>query len=194
MNTARTKLNGTVTLLLEKASKGDAQSQTDLFHLVKRELHAIARRQLGQERKGHTLQATLLMDEAVLRLIGKEPKVPWENRQHFFRTAARAMRNILIDHERRRRAVRRGGNSHQRIAIDPNKLAEESKNIDLLALNEALEKLGHIDQRQSEIVELHHFGGFTLDETAELLGVSKSTIRSEWRLAKAFLYRELSRD
>ena len=117
-----------------------------------------------------------------------------ESRKQFYRMAASAMRRMLIDHERKRRAQRRGGGEHQRLAIEPDTLGIQGQQTDLLALDEALTRLTTIDPRQSEIVELHHFGGCSIKETAQLLNVSLSTVKSDWKMAKVWLHRELSRD
>lgn len=182
----------TITLLLTQAREGDAKSKERLFHLVRDELHAIAEKQMRGERADHSLQATVLIDDAFLRLVSGDADISWQNRKHFYRTAANAMRQMLIDHERQRRAQRRGGGEHRRIAVDPDMLGDRNLQFDILALDEALTKLAEIDPRQSEIVELHHFGGCSLKETADLLGISLTTAKAEWKTAKAWLHRELT--
>ncbi|MEZ6120544.1 MAG: ECF-type sigma factor, partial [Pirellulaceae bacterium] len=159
-----------------------------------RELRIIARKQLRSERPDHSLQVTILVDDTLLELLGANAEIKWENRRHFYRTAAKKIRNLLIDHERKRRAQRRGGGEFRRVSLDLDQLSGESTRIDLLALDQALTKLAAIDQRQSDIVELHHFGGCSVNETAQILDVSPSTIKNEWRFAKAWLHRELTRD
>ena len=138
-------------------------------------------------------QVTVLIDDAFLRLVGETADISWHDRKHFYRAAARVMRRMLIDHERQRRAERRGGGEHKRMALDPDMLGETQQRIDVLALDEALTRLSQIDPRQSEIVELHHFGGCSLKETAKLLGISLTTAKADWRTAKAWLHRELTR-
>ncbi|WP_252853728.1 ECF-type sigma factor [Aeoliella straminimaris] len=183
-----------VTVLLNRVEGGDLAAGEVLYHRVERELRAIAEKQIRDERAGHSLQATLLIDDAFLRLTNGITEVGWQNRRHFFRAAARAMRQMLVDHERARRAARRGGRVHQRVALELDRLGTEQNEIDLLALNEALDKLAKRDPRQSEIVDLHHFGGLSLKETADLLEISVGTVKSDWRLAKAWLHRELSNE
>ncbi|MCA9263899.1 MAG: hypothetical protein KDA60_08605, partial [Planctomycetales bacterium] len=159
----------TTTVLLTRASAGDLSAKERLFQVIYDELHAIADAQLRGERPGHSFQATILVDEAFLRLVEQPANIEWRDRQHFFRVAARTMRRLLIDHERHRRARRRGGGRNYRVEVDPDTLGEEIPQLDLLALDEALDKLAVLDTRQSSIVELHHFGGRSLKETAELL-------------------------
>lgn len=183
-----------VTVLLNQAGDGDRTAKERLFGVVQKELRLIAERQMRRERAEHSLQATVLIDDAFLKLIGEDVEVSWENRRHFYCTAAKAMRRMLIDHERARRAQRRGGTDHQRVGVDPDHIADQDLLFDLLALDEALQKLAEFDPRQAEIVELHHFGGCSLKETAELLEVSVGTIKADWRMAKAWLHRELTRD
>ena len=183
-----------VTQLLVEANEGDRSAKERLFKLVEQELRLIAEKQLRGERSGHSLQATMLVDDTLLQLVGSGGNVSWENRKHFYRTASRTMRRILIDHERRRRAQRRGGGKHRQIDLDPNDIGKDEIRWDLLALDEALNKLAMIDARQSEVVELHHFGGCSLSETADILDVSASTVKNEWRMAKAWLHRELVKD
>lgn len=187
----------TVTVLLRQAREGDRSAKERLFELVQHELRAIARHQMRGERADDSLQTTVILDDVFLRLVGADANTSWDNRKHFYRTAAVAMRRMLIDHERRRRALRRGG-GHQRISVDPDELVPdpigaEQLRVDLLALDEALTKLAKIDPRQIEVVELHHFGGCSLKETADLLGVSVGTVKADWRMAKAWLHRELTR-
>ena len=155
-----------VTLLLTQAGDGDPDAKSRLFRMVEKELRMIADSQLRGERVDHSLQATVLVDDAFLRLINEVADIDWSDRKHFFRTVARAMRRMLIDHERKRRAGRRGGGEHQRVAAELDMVRQdlEADAIDLLSLDEALTKLREIDPRQSQIVELHHFGGFSLQD------------------------------
>ena len=182
-----------VTQLLSLATDGDSRARDTLFRIVQDELHAIADRQMRTERSGNSLQATVLVDDAFLRLCGTGTEISFEDRKHFFRAAAKAMRQMLVDHQRKRQAQRRGGTDHVRVDLDPNLVNPGNANVDLLALDEALEKLAEIDQRQAQIVELHHFGGFSLKETAELVDVSMTTVKKDWGMAKAWLHRELTR-
>ena len=179
-----------VTLLLGKIRSGDNSSQSRLFQLVEVELRRIANSYMRQERPDHTLQATILADEAFLRLAGCA-RTDWRDRAHFFCAAARAMRRILVDHERQRRAQKRGGGQQQRVLEDGD-VGREYFQEDLLALDEALEKLTQLDPRQIEIVNLHHFGGFTIEETAQIMNVSRSTVKRELAAARAWLHMELS--
>ncbi|MEZ6120353.1 MAG: ECF-type sigma factor [Pirellulaceae bacterium] len=146
-----------VTQLLLASNGGDDAAQNRLFEMVERELRIIARKQLRSERPDHSLQVTILVDDTLLELLGRMQKSS-ENRRHFYRTAAKKIRNLLIDHERKRRAQRRGGGEFRRVSLGPDQLSGESTRIDLWHLIKHL-PLAAIDQRQSDIVELHHFGG-----------------------------------
>lgn len=181
-----------VTNLLAKANEGDRAAKERLFSLIEDELRLIARKQMMRERPDHSLQVTVLVDDTLLQLVGEQIDVSWQNRKHFYRAAARSMRRMLIDHERRRRAQRRGGGEHQRVQFGPDELGDDKNQLDLLALDEALTKMASVDPRQSQIVELHHFGGCTLSEVAKVMELSLSTIRNEWKMAKAWLHRELA--
>ena len=181
-------------MLFRRTGEGDQTAREQLFRIVQHELRAIAEKQMRGERPDHSLQATVLIDDAFVRLAGDDANISWQNRKHFYRTAANAMRRMLIDHERQRRAQRRGGGEHQRVAVELALHGAPDMRLDLLALDEALTKLGEIDPRQSEIVELHHFGGCSLKETAELLELSVGTIKADWRMAKAWLHRELTHE
>jgi len=181
-----------VTLLLGQAGDGDVSAKEQLFRIVQRELKMIAQKQMRNERDGHSLQATVLVDDAFLKLVGSDVELDFSDRKHFYRVSANVMRRILIDHERTRRAKRRGGGDHQRVAFDLDLIGEDEFNLDVLALDEALTKLAEVDPRQAEIVALHHFGGCSLAETAELLEISVTTVKMDWRMAKGWLHRELS--
>jgi RNA polymerase sigma factor (TIGR02999 family) len=145
---------------------------------------------MARERPDHTLQATALVNEVYLRLIETD-RVQWQNRAHFFAVAARMMRRILVDFARARLNDKRGG-GFQRVTLDDAIAVAQAPSVDLVALDEALERLGSIDSRQSQIVELRFFGGLTLDEAAEVLQVSRDTVKRDWRFAKLWLARELS--
>ena len=160
--------------------------------LVHEELRRIARRCVAGERPGHSLQATALVNEAYLRLVDVQ-RVHWQNRAHFLAMAARMMRRILVDHARGRLATKRGGGVRQ-ITLgeaDPAGASPNDDGVDVLALHEALERLAALDPGQARIVELRYFGGMTIEDTAEALGLSPATIKREWAVARAWLRREL---
>jgi RNA polymerase sigma factor (TIGR02999 family) len=182
--------SGGVTRLLEAWQAGDDRALDELMALVYGELRRLAERYLHRERAGHTFEAHDLIHEAFLRLVDQR-QVDWRNRSHFFAIAAQSMRRVLVDHARRRKAGRRGGEVRQLVPADESELAVET-GTDLLALDDALTDLAAIDPELARVVELRYFGGFDHDEIAELLGVSNPTIRRRWRLAKAWLYRRLS--
>lgn len=179
-----------VTRLLDDWSRGNRGALDALMPLVHAELHAVARRYLGRERPGHTLQPTALVNEAYLRLVG-ERAMKWQNRAHFVAVAAQLMRFILVDHCRRKWYPKRGGRA-ARVTFDDNLVVAPERSDELLALDEALTKLAALDQRKSRIAELRYFGGLSVEETAEALSVSVSTVMRDWRLTKAWLRRELS--
>jgi len=179
---------GEVTRLLHEWRRGDDASFDRLMAVVYPELHAIARRQLGGEHEGHTLQTTALIHEAYLRLVGAD--VDWDDRKHFFAVAARAMRRILVDHARSRQRDKRGGGVTVVTLDDGLALAEDS-GVDLLALDEALDRLAAMDERKARAVELHYFGGLTYDETARAMDVSAATVDRDLRMAKAWLLQQL---
>lgn len=174
-----------VTRLLAQACAGDASAAERLWPLVYDELHGLAQKCMAGERQGHTLQATALVHEAYLRLVG-DREVRWQDRAHFLGVAARSMRQILVNHATKRAAVKRGGD-RERIRLDEVTAAFEARSIDLLALDEALTELSAVDLQQERTVELRFFGGLTLDEIAATLGVSRSTVDRDWRMARAWL-------
>jgi RNA polymerase sigma factor (TIGR02999 family) len=180
-----------VTQLLEKFEPGDRRAEEQLFADVYTELRALAARYLHRERKSHTLQPTALVHEAYLKLVG-QTRVDWQGRAHFLAIAAHVMRQILVDHARRHRAARRGGNRH-RIAFDDNLVIESDRNVDLLAIEDALTKLTKLDPRQAQMVELRFFGGLSIAEVAKVMGISKRSVEREWTMIRAWLRRELSR-
>jgi len=188
--------SGPITELLARWKEGDEQALEALVPLVYRELQEIARRYLRRERPGHTLQSAALVHEAYLRLVDQGP-VPTRDHAHFVAVAARLMRQILVDHARSRAAAKRG--AHLRVdleAIPDGSEAREASGAgatDLVALDEALEELSRLDERQGRIVELRYFGGMTNEETALVLGVSPATVKREWSVAKAWLSRQLRR-
>jgi len=180
-----------VTGLLRAWSAGDAGALERLVPILHGELKRIASRHMARERKDHTLQPTALVNEAFLRLV--DQTVDWRNRAQFFGIAARLMRQILVDHARHRGRAKRGGEQVQ-VALDEALDVAQTRDADLVALDEALTALAQFDPQQSRVVELRYFGGLTIAETAEVLGVSDSTVEREWNLARAWLLRELSKE
>jgi len=178
-----------VTTLLLAWSEGDDAALQELMPIVHDELHRIATACMAGERPGHSLQATALVNEAYLRLIGAR-QVNWQNRAHFLAMAARLMRRILVDFARSKQYQKRGGGAVRVTLVDDIALSAEPGR-DLVALDEALEALAKVDERKSRVVELRFFGGLTVKETAESLHVSPETVMREWKIAKAWLLREL---
>ena len=170
---------------------GDKSAFDRLIPLVHTELHRLARRYMAGERAGHTLQTSALVNEAYLRLIDIT-QVHWQNRAHFFAMAARTMRRILVDSARARGNQRRGGDV-VKVALDDALVVGTDRRDDLVALDEALERLGAVYPRQAQVVELRYFGGLSMEETSEVLGISTATVSRDWETAKAWLLRELSR-
>jgi RNA polymerase sigma factor (TIGR02999 family) len=181
-----------VTEILREWCGGDREAAERLFPLVYDELKRQARIFLNRERKDHTLQPTALVHEAYLRLVD-QANLKVENRTHFFGIASRLMRQILVDHARRKNAEKRGG-AAQRLSLDDVEIAPELAAGDVLVLHEALEQLESLDERKAQVVEMRFFGGMKEDEIAEVLGVNEKTVRRDWQFAKLWLYRELSRD
>jgi RNA polymerase sigma factor (TIGR02999 family) len=179
-----------VTGLLQKWQAGDAGALEELVPLVYDELRRVARARLRQEQPDHTLQATALVHEAYLRLIGAGQPTP-QNRAHLFAVAARLMRQILVDHARRKHAEKRGGDATI-ISIQDAEAAPDIALVDILALDEALGELAALDPRLCQVVELKYFAGLTIDEAAEALKVSTPTVERDWRVAKAWLHQRLS--
>jgi len=179
-----------ITQLLIAWGNGDRAAMDNLAPLVHKELHRVASRQMAGERPGHILQTTALVNEAYLRLVDWK-NVQWQNRAHFFAMAAQIMRRILVDHARTRNRAKRGGAALQVTLSEAAEVAPRSTS-DMVALDDALKTLETLDPRQSKVVELRFFGGLSLEETAEALRVSVSTVRRDWSLAQAWLYRELS--
>ncbi len=180
-----------VTRLLHALQEGTPDAGDHLIRLVYQELHGIAERYMRRERSDHTLQPTLLVDEAYLRLVGQQ-HVSWQNRAHFFAIAAQAMRRILVDHARRRGAARRQGGQRVTLRADVAAPSAPAPTLDLIALDDALSRLAALDARQAQVVELRFFGGLDVPQTAEALGVSPATVKRDWSFAKAWLARELS--
>jgi RNA polymerase sigma-70 factor (ECF subfamily) len=181
-----------VTLLLRAWGEGDAQALERLTPLVYQELHRIARGYMARERPDHTLQTTALINEAYVRLVDAR-RVNWQDRAHFFAVCARAMRRILVDHARSRGYLKRGGRNI-RVQLDEASGIAWSPDSNLLELDEALNRLSALDPRKSRVIEMRFFGGLSVEETAEALRISPETVMRDWKLARAWLYRELSAD
>ncbi|HZS04309.1 MAG TPA: sigma-70 family RNA polymerase sigma factor [Blastocatellia bacterium] len=178
-----------VTRFLVDWSNGDRAALDKLLPLVNDELRRLARHYMRRENPGHTLQTSALVNEAYLRLIDQR-QVQWQNRAHFFGIAAQLMRRILIDHARSHHYQKRGGGA-LKVSLDEAAAVTEARAAELLAVDEALEKLTAMDARKGRIVELRFFGGLSLEETAEVLGISSPTVQREWRAARAWLHRML---
>lgn len=184
-----------VTGLLRAWSEGDGAALEHLMPLVYAELHRIASAHLRRERPEHTLQATALVHEAYLKLVDQR-RATWENRTQFFAVAARLMRRVLVDHARALAADKRTA-GHTRVTLDvasERPASSAQPDLDLMALNDALDRLATLDERQARVVELRYFGGLALDETAVVVGASLSTVKRDWTMAKAWLHRELRGD
>ena len=179
-----------VTALLISWSSGERSAADRLIPAVYDELHRQAARYLRKERQGHTLQTTALIHEAYLKLIDQR-NVNWESRTHFFAIAAQAMRRILVDYAKAAHRKKRGGDDIKVPLEEAMLVATKEKGVDLIALDEALNKLARRDEQQARIVELKYFSGLSLEETAEALHVSRATVAGDWSMAKVWLYREL---
>jgi len=177
-----------ITQLLANWGRGDRSALDKLLPLVHAELRQIARRQISHERPGHTLQATALINEAYLKLLGQEG-FEWHNRAHFFAVCAQIMRHILIDHARAHARDKRGGGALKVSLDDADAAVAGEKAEHLIALEEALKFLERVDPQKGRIVELRYFGGLSIEETAEVLNISPRTVRREWQRSKAWLYR-----
>ena len=181
-----------VTGLLLAWGAGDESAFEQLVPLVHTELRRLAHREMRRERAGHTLQTTALVNEAYMRLVDVS-KVQWQDRAHFFAMSARLMRRILVDHARARQSQKRGG-ATVRLSLEESLIVSPERGADLVALDDALKALTAFDARKSQVVEMRYFGGLTVEETAESLQVSPDTVLRDWRLAKVWLLRELSRE
>jgi RNA polymerase sigma factor (TIGR02999 family) len=179
-----------ITQLLAAASDGDQAALDALLPVVYNELRRLADHYLRQERPDHTLQATALVHEAYLRLVD-QTNISWQNRAHFFSVAAQVMRHILVDHARAHKAEKRGG-GEQKLSLDEAISFFAERDVNLVALDEALNELTKLDAQQGRIVELRFFGGLTIEESAEVLKITPGTVRYDWRMAKAWLHRALS--
>lgn len=180
-----------VTQALRELSEGDRDAPVRLMPLVYKELRKLSQRYLQEERSDHTLQATALVHEAYIRLVDWE-NVTWQNRAHFFAVAAQVMRRILVDHAREKNAQKRGGGV-TKLSLDEAISFAREREVDLVALDDALQSLALLDDEQSKIVELRFFGGLTIEETAEALRISPATVKREWTLAKAWLHKTIVR-
>jgi RNA polymerase sigma factor (TIGR02999 family) len=183
---------GASTQMLKEWSNGNALVLEELVPLVYMELRKQAARYMRRERPGHTLQTTALIHETYLKLVDQH-QTDWKNRAHFFGISSKIMRRILLDHARSKSSEKRGGGAIN-ISLDEDVMAtQDPKSVDLIALDEALDRLAAIDEQQARIVELKYFSGLSLNETAEVLKVSRTTVANDWNVAKAWLYRELTR-
>jgi RNA polymerase sigma-70 factor, ECF subfamily len=180
-----------ITRLLLDWRNGDQTALDRLMPLVYEELRRMANHYMRNERRGHTLQTSALVNEAYLRLVDHE-NIEWQNRAHFFGVAAQAMRRILVDHARTRNYQKRGGGAQQ-VSLDEAMTLAGDRAAELIALDDALRELAKMDERKSRVVELRYFGGLSLEETAEALSVSIPTVTRDWNTAKAWLMREISR-
>lgn len=181
-----------VTELLLRWSKGDVDAREQLVPLVYEELRRMARHYLAAQRNNHTLQSTALVHEAYLRLI-EHTSVRWDNRVHFFAVAAQLMRRILVDHARMKHAQKRGGNCIT-LQLDEEVAPSNQREVNLVALDDALDSLAKLDERQCRLVELRFFGGLSIDEASRALEISPATVKREWATARLWLLREMSRN
>ena len=180
---------GDISGILRAWGDGDQSALDRLTPIVYDELHRLARRYMKQERPGHSLQTSALVNEAYLRLVNYE-RMEWQNRAHFFAVSAQLMRRILVDHARRHNLKRGGGVEH--VALEEAAVVGGGQGPDLVALDDAMNALAQIDPRKVQVVEMRFFGGLSVEETAEVLKVSTITVKRDWRLARAWLYRELT--
>ena len=189
MPKSRPLTGGDVTTLLVRAQKGDRLATEELFPVVYEELRSLAARHLSQESQAQTLQPTALVHEAFIRLVGPGES-SWESRRHFFGAAAKAIRRILIDHARAKRRMKRGEGARP-LPLEDADVCVEGMNLDILALNEALERLETLDPKMANLVELRFFGGLSMEDISRATGDSPSTLARTWRFARTWLYREL---
>jgi RNA polymerase sigma-70 factor (ECF subfamily) len=180
-----------VTELLLNWREGERGALDQLIPIVYSELRRLARAHMRRERPGHTLQTSALINEAYMRLIGG--KITWQNRAHFFGVASRLMRQILVDYARKRSATKRGGSDQLQVSLEDIAVSAESDAVELISLDNALRNLAAMDQRMSQVVELRYFGGLTIAETAEVLEVSHATVEEDWKVARAWLRKEMTR-
>src|SRR5215813_2910054 len=180
-----------VTSLLKKLADGNDQAAGELIPIVYEELHRLAVSHLRRERRDHTLQPTALVHEAYIKLVAQR-NADWQSRNHFFAVASKLMRRILVDYARRHLREKRGG-GQAKVSLDEAPIVSPDRPNRMLAIDESLSRLEKLDARQARIVELRYFGGLTIEEAAQVLGVSPTTVRREWTSAKAWLYGELNR-
>jgi RNA polymerase sigma-70 factor (ECF subfamily) len=180
---------GEISTLLRAWSDGDQGALERLTPIVYNELHSLARRYMNRERSGHSLQTTALVNEAYMRLVDYK-RMQWQNRAHFFAVSAQVMRRILVEHARRHNLKRGGG--VQRVSLEEAAVVGGDEDVDLVALDDAMNVLAHIDPRKVQVVEMRFFGGLNVEETASVLKISTITVKRDWRAAKAWLYRELT--
>ena len=185
-------IQGEVTVLLKRVQQGDKQAQSQLITAVYDQLRRMAARHLRRERRGHTLQTTALVHEVYLKLIDQKGAT-WQNRAHFFAVASRVTRRILVDYTRQRLAEKRGG-GRAPLPLDEALVFSKEKSGELLALDEALERLEERDERVHRVIELRFFGGLSVEETAEVLGISARTVKREWSFGRAWLRGEMGGD
>jgi len=190
-NLMQEQISPNATIVLAEASRGNSAAAAKLLPLVYDELRALAASALRRERKNHTLQPTALVHEAFLRLID-QTHAEYKSRTHFFAVGAQAIRRILVDHARQHHAAKRGGD-WLKVTLDQAAAAATDEEINLLGLDEALTKLASLDERQSKVVELRFFGGLSVEETAAMLEVSPRTVEEDWRMARAWLKREMEK-
>ena len=181
-----------LTKMLIEWGGGDRDALDRLMPIVYDELRRIARRHFRRERPDNTLQPTALVNEVYIRLVDQSG-VNWQSRAHFFGIAARIMRQIMVDRARARNAAKRGGGDYKLDLTDVSDVPDKSRHLDLLALDRALDGLASFDPQQSRIVELRFFGGLSIEETAEVMGISPATVKREWALGRSWLFRELSK-
>ena len=184
--------SASVSKLLLNWGQGDEGAREALIPLVYAELRRLARRHLRRERADHTLQSAALVNEAYLRLV-RQGQPQWQNRAQFFGVAAQMMRHILVDHARNRKAAKRGAGA-PRLSLSPEMALPQAREVDLVALDDALTQLATLDQQQSRVVELRFFGGLSIEETSIVLGVSPATVKREWATARAWLQREIKNE
>jgi RNA polymerase sigma factor (TIGR02999 family) len=189
--TVRPDSSSQISRLLADWSQGNQEAREELIPMVYDELRRLARRHLWHERPDHTFQSAALVNEAYLRLV-RQDAPQWQNRSHFFGVAAQLMRHILVDHARNRLAAKRGGGA-ERLSLEVDVALVQKPQVDLVALDAALDKLAALDADQSRLIELRFFGGLSIEETAAVMGVSPATVKREWTTARAWLQRELRR-
>jgi len=179
-----------VTLILSAIQNGESCASEQLLPLVYEELRKLAMARMTQERPEHTLQATALVHEAYLRLVDSDHRESWENRAHFFAAAAESMRRILVDHARKKKTLKHGGD-RRRVDLENVVATPEKSDAEILQVHESLEKLALIDERKAQLVKLRFFAGFTIPQAADVLGISHATAERDWTFAKTFLYSEI---